>query len=54
MRLVPIAVEAPSELPVGAISPVGNGLLSVLAGVRPPSFEVTMEVTLLNPMAEPS
>ncbi len=47
-------VNAPCELPVGAIRPVGNGLLMVFAGVRPPSFEVTIEVTLLNPIAEAS
>jgi hypothetical protein len=34
----PAPVNRPSELPCGGVIPVGNGLLSEPAGVRPPSL----------------
>jgi basic membrane lipoprotein Med (substrate-binding protein (PBP1-ABC) superfamily) len=40
----PSPVAPPSELPVGAILPLGYGLFKVANGVRPPSVEVTIGV----------
>ena len=40
----PKPVAAPSLLPVGRLRPLGNGLLTMSFGVKPPSREVTMTV----------